>query len=477
MKNSKLDPAALKEAQEQIKGQPIEAKKETNPLTVDQARVILNTEQHLYSSMLQGCRVKIDDRVPTAGVRVSGRGQVEMMISPKFWASLEGYEGVGLLMHEMLHVLYEHMTRGKVYVHNIANIAMDIAINQYIPTHWLPKGAMMPEMKYPDFVQVQDPKTGNIVKVPHPNAGKYMWKFEKGRTFEIYYRELLKLQEELEKEMESQSTMDDHDWQENGEDFDSDGNEGKESDKQGKGRSQSGKPKDETGEGKGSESKISEEVKKMAYDSLINKAVNETTSEHPGSIPQHVIQALSDRFKAPKVNWARELKTYVGKKYSQDIESSRNRINRRLGLMAPGHKKTYSPEILIAVDSSGSVRNEWFVAFMSEIKGLLKGQDDKVEVFFFDSEVVPVKLRLSDLKEMPKRPACGGTDFQKALDYANKVKPDLLIVFTDGDAHDPKKPSFPLLWALIGPNDCKHLTAGKKIKIDEKELVEKHKSK
>lgn len=466
MSDSYVSPDALKDkTKAELEAAQVPAVKK-NLLSIDQARVILNTEQHLYSAMLQGCRLKMDNCVPTAGVRISGRGQVELMINQNFWNSLEGYEGVGLLMHEMLHILYEHLTRGKTLNPRIANIAMDISINQFIPLHWLPKGAMMPEMKYPDFVSVKD-ETGQVQQVAHPNAGEYMWKLEKGRTFEVYYKDLMKLKEELEKDMEGQSTLDDHDWQDNGEDFDESEGGGK------PGQGKDGKEK--KGAGKGGS--LSEELRKMAYDSLINKAVSEASAQ-PGSIPQHVLQALSERFKPAKVNWQKELKGYIGRKYSQDVESSRNRINRRLGLMAPGHKKTFSPEILIAVDSSGSVSDAWFASFMCEIRGILKGQDEKVEVFFFDSEVVPNKMKLSDLKVMPKRPACGGTDFQKAIDYANKVRPDLLVVFTDGDAHDPKKPAYPLLWALVGNRkDFNHLTCGKKIKIDEKEMVEKHNKK
>jgi predicted metal-dependent peptidase len=263
--------------------------------------------------------------------------------------------------------------------------------------------------------------------------------------------------------------LDEHDWQDKGEDFElRDSKDGK-----------NGKPASgDLEEGEAGRGTMSDELKKMAYDAVINRAVSEMRSSNPGSIPAHIEQALAERFKASKVNWARELRSYLGRKYSQLIESTRNKPNRRLGLLAPGNKRTYAPTILIAVDSSGSVTNEWFVAFMSEIKEILKGMDDKIEIFFFDSEVVPQTLKLRDLKTMPKRPAIGGTNFQKAIDYANKVKPDLLIIFTDGDAHDPKKPNYSLLWALVGDHrDFSHLTSGKKIKIDTKELVEKHKAK
>ena len=200
MKNSHVSADALKEVEEQIKSSS-EVSEKKNPLSIEHARVILNTEQHLYSAMLQNCRLCLTTRVPTAGVRISGSGQVELSINPNFWNSLEGYEGVGLLMHEMLHILYEHLTWGATLDQKIANYAMDITINQFIPKHWLPKGGLLPQMKYPDKLRVrpQGAKKGEYVEIPHPKAGQFIWNFEQGRSFPIYYAELIKLREERKK--------------------------------------------------------------------------------------------------------------------------------------------------------------------------------------------------------------------------------------------------------------------------------------
>ena len=453
-------------------------------LSLENARSILITEQPYYAYMLQACRFSWDDRVKTAGVRVNGVGQVELIVSPKFWNALEGYTGVGLLMHEMLHILKEHLNRGKELNHRIANMAMDITINQFIPPHWLPKGALMPEMTQPDKIQQQvKTPTGDIVTIefPNPKAGQVIWSFEKGKSFEIYYGELMKLREKQKEEMDKQNTMDNHDLQSEGMDGDGDESDGPKGDQEsagGKGKEdkegKEGASKDASGDSKD----VSKDVQKMAYDALINKATDEYRSNKAGNLPMHIQQDIMERFKPAVVNWKRELKKVIGRAISRHIESTRTRLNRRLGIYAPGYKKTYTARIRIGTDISGSVRDEWFVAFMSEVKEMVKGFDEAVELFFFDADVCEEKMKITEMKTMPRRPGAGGTVFNSAVKYANEKPVDLLIIFTDGDAPAPSiKSKSKVMWCVIGDyTDGKHLEkTGKLIKLDSKELLNKKK--
>jgi hypothetical protein len=202
MNDNYVNPDALKEI-DQTNKEASESTEKKNTLTIERARLILNTEQHLYSALLQNCRQAIS----TAGVRISGTGQVELSINQKFWDSLEGYQGVGLLMHEMLHILYEHLTWGKLLDQRIANFAMDITINQFIPKHWLPRGALLPEMKYPDKIKVQvsGGENAEFVELDHPKAGQHIWNFESGKNFLVYYSALIKLRDERRKEQKEKN--------------------------------------------------------------------------------------------------------------------------------------------------------------------------------------------------------------------------------------------------------------------------------
>jgi len=246
-----------------------ENKEKVPGIEIEKARAILITEQPFFACLLQACKFSWDERVKTAGVRVNSSGQVELVVSRKFWDGLDGYEGVGLLMHEMLHILNEHLVRGSDYNFRIANLAMDIAINQYIPKGWLPKGALLPEMKNPD--------------------GSMLWKFEPKKAFEVYYVELLKIKEQLENEK-------------NGKNGNGNGS-GKPGDGQSQGQPGDSLPdtldnhnyKPEEGESEGkapANGGVTEEMEKLAYDALINKAISDAKDRFPGSIPLHVERLL-----------------------------------------------------------------------------------------------------------------------------------------------------------------------------------------
>ena len=95
--------------------------------------------------------------VPTAGVSRQGINY-QLYINENFWNKLNTNQHIGLLKHELLHIAFFHITD---YEHltdkEIANIAMDIEINQYIDKDLLPPGPQLPE-SYPELKL--EPKKG-----------------------------------------------------------------------------------------------------------------------------------------------------------------------------------------------------------------------------------------------------------------------------------------------------------------------------
>jgi predicted metal-dependent peptidase len=430
---------------ESDKIQPDEKKTETPPrvydLTIDKARAILVTEEPYFACLLQSCHFRWDDRVQTAGVCVTRRANVELVVARKFWNTLKGHEGVGLLKHEMLHLLHEHLTRGKELNKKIANLAMDIAINQFIKRHQLPEGGFLNDgLHLPNGPQhPAQAETDQLIKSLN---------LEENKTFEVYYLQLLKKKEELDKE----NPMDNHEWQSDSGEGDGENEEPKEG---------------ETGEGMVGQT--ADELRKAAIDNVLKKALQETKDRFPGRVPMHVEQLINERFKPARIDWRKALRNYMGRRISAVVESTRTRLNRRLGLLAPGYRRTYMPKISIGVDASGSVPNSMYACFMNEIKAILKDQEERVEIFFFDSSVCEEKLKLSKLKEIPKRPACGGTSFAAALNYATTQKPDLCIILTDGGDTPPPKTNYPVIWAIYGKACDKNRFHGKVIEVDERE--------
>ena len=82
------------------------------------------------------------DQLPTAGVCKNGIN-FQLMINEKFWTDLSEEHKLGLLKHELLHIAFQHLTTFTMFSDKkMANIAMDMEINQYIDGHWLPEGGI-----------------------------------------------------------------------------------------------------------------------------------------------------------------------------------------------------------------------------------------------------------------------------------------------------------------------------------------------
>ena len=98
-----------------------------------------------FGCLVQRCSINWTFAMPTAAVRVLPNGNLEMVINPEFYCQLTPKERVGLVLHEMYHLTCDHLSRSFGLDPQIANIAMDTAINQHIPIDYLPPGALLPE--------------------------------------------------------------------------------------------------------------------------------------------------------------------------------------------------------------------------------------------------------------------------------------------------------------------------------------------
>lgn len=351
--------------------------------------------------MLNQCIFRWTNTIPTACIGLNGAGNPVLMINKEFFSNLSEQHRVGLLQHEILHLAQGHLFRGKDLNHQVANQAMDIAINQYINSDYLPTGGLMPAM----------------------------FNLPTGKSFEYYYVELMK------NAPNPNSPMDQHNWEE---------------------------LLDKVGE---STDGLSEDMQKQAAKNIIEVAVKEAEATIPRCTPISVLEAIKTEYNPSKTSWKTLLRRYVGKHYSEEREASRSRPNRRMGLMSPGSKRMDAPKLMIAIDQSGSVSNEMISQFMNEIHWMLNSVKDKVEVVYFDTKIHhSVTLdKLSDVNK--QRYANGGTNFDCIVDYANNKRPDLVIILTDGEADAPKEHKFPILWGIVGELKITEHLKGRVIRI------------
>lgn len=550
--------------------------------------ILLNYEPYL-ACLVQRCTRVYTDKVPTAAVRIMPAGVIELLINPEFFYNQSQEERVGLIWHEMYHLICDHINRSWGLDHKRANISMDEAINQLIPRELLPKRAILPEYfnheknKAFEFYYNLHLQRDDADKYQQPKAyqGGVDDKRKKNELQEQIKKALEKQKEISEKQKEQQAKQEnttatgsssnvketqkgmskEQDSQEHNQETiteqlanngmqdqaqQSDGiadqmkdlrkqmedlqksypekggdnlakaqsemqklqeemksaqqeieealneldnlkkqQQQRESQKQqGQG---GGEPQDGSGSGQEGDdgdtphvidnhdmwhtSPATKEDQKRSLTNTLVQAMHDTERQWgKKSIPAELRIMLEEAMKKPKVDWRKLIRNFAGRCFVNEQLYSRKKPSRKFGYLVPGKVQKFGPKVIIAIDCSGSVGNEEYVEFMAEFKGFTSHIAEKIEVVFFDTELSDKKLMIdSQFKEIPARPAMGGTDFQCVIDYANEQKPDLLVFLTDGAAPCPTKPRYNVLWGIVGGRVNPELKFGKQVLIELKD--------
>lgn len=138
---------------------------------------------------------------------------------------------------------------------------------------------------------------------------------------------------------------------------------------------------------------------------------------------------------------------------SANRKLTRMRPSRRYGFKAMGSRYERKANILIAVDSSGSIQEDSFEHFYKAIKNIFfLGIIEKIDLIFFDVNLKNSQpIRFSKNINLDEIKGKGGTDFQCAIDFFENHLSDYsgMIVFTDGDGAVPKiNTQKNILWIL-----------------------------
>jgi len=147
----------------------------------DRAKVNLISRPNavFFSTILFSLRHRWNSTIPTAGV-----DGINLFINPNWFMSLQENERVGLLVHEVMHVVYQHMLRGEHKDKEKYNQAADYVINLELQDqgYVLPQGGLIDE-QYRDMSTEQvydllpDKPSGSPdydcdIKVPEDGEGE-----------------------------------------------------------------------------------------------------------------------------------------------------------------------------------------------------------------------------------------------------------------------------------------------------------------
>lgn len=367
--------------------------------------------------------------VPTAGVSKQGINY-QLYLNEDFWKSLSPNQHMGLLKHELLHIAFFHITDfDHLTDKEIANIAMDIEINQYIAKDLLPPGPQLPE-SYPELKLepkkgtqyyydklMQGKKNGNC-----PNLNAVLAAMAQG---EIKVRISAKGGGQMEVQLPDHST-----WEE----FDN----------------------------------LDEATKKLikTQTAHILSEVAEQVQKSRGTVPGEMAEILEriTKLEPPKFNWRGYLRRFVGGSIKTFTKMSKHKPNFRF-LDNPGLKHKQKRKILVAIDTSGSVSTNELVEFLGEINHISR---TGTEVIIAQCDAAIKKIGKFDPKQDFEISGRKGTSFHPVTDYydANWKKFNCLIYLTDGEAPAPDKCRGPVLWVHSSQSNINEDLHGLKIKLN-----------
>ena len=319
-----------------------------------------------------------------------------------------------LVGHEVLHAVYDHMGRRGNRDPKLWNIADDYCVN------W-------------DLVEQ---RVGDKIPVALYDS-KY-----KGMSAEEVYDDLYENADKINIDELMKRLLDEHlDGDEKDGEGDGDG------DKPGNGRP-----------------KLSEAEKKEIRDEIKEAVLAAAQASGAGNIPGGVKRMIKDLCE-PVMDWRELLQQQIESTIKSDFTWARpSRRAWHMDAVMPGMKPGEQIDVVIGIDTSGSITDQDLKIFLSEIKGIMEAYDEyKITVMGWDTEVNNVATFTSDnLEDISsfEPGGGGGTDPHCVWNWLqeNQIEPKKLIMFTDfcffGWSPDEVELYCDTVWIIKGNPNC-----------------------
>jgi predicted metal-dependent peptidase len=336
-------------------------------------------------------------QIDTAGVSPNGLN-FQLSINQNFWNGLSKEHRLGVIKHELLHLCFFHIfMRDSFKNWKLFNIAADLEVNQLIHPGYLIPDALTIDM-FPDL------------NLPAKAGTKRYYELLQNNLRSSNSSSILK---EIYDNSDLHGDWDDILTDENGDKVDS---------------SQRNLMKSQI------ETQLKDVVSNIKDRGLI-----------PGELKVIIDEVL--KIKEAVFNWKAYFRRLMG--YSFNIFTKKTYRNPSLRFEdSAGLKIKKKHNILVAIDTSGSVSDDELMDFFSEIYHIYK-TDCRIEIIECDTRITDQYIYTGKFRG--KVTGRGGTDFQPVIDYynENKGKYTVLIFFTDGGAPiDKLKPFKKMIWVI-----------------------------
>jgi predicted metal-dependent peptidase len=427
-------------------------------------RLLMNDNPFFGMYLLGVNKYEIDHSIPLAAVGMEGYN-FKLLLRKDAYLSIPEPQQVGVLKHEILHISLGHLGpyyRAKCPDHKIFNIAADLEINQYIPRDELPQDGMFLDT-FPDYNLPE--KAGTVA---YYDILKQKIEDLKGEYPDEFYGD------PCPGNGPDQGPKNPGDSPDGGQDEQEGSSPAPSGDKDGNSESQSGKglsqsdrtlmdmykdgdpshgnwnnPDLEPGESETGYWEAVDEIRRQQVRRAYQEAQRSTGGKARGYIPGNLVEVIDKLLekKDPVVNWRGYFRRFVAASQNVKVnKTKRKESNRFIGM--PGLKFNPKHEILVAVDTSGSVSTDELVNFYTELNFIHRA-GVKITVAQCDAGISDVQK--FNPKNQVNIHGRGGTDFDPPLEYINKNKSKYtcLVYFTDGACCPPSiKTTKPILWVI-----------------------------
>jgi predicted metal-dependent peptidase len=184
----------------------------------------------------------------------------------------------------------------------------------------------------------------------------------------------------------------------------------------------------------------------------ISQAANHAKSI--GKLPG-VLERLVHDILEPKVDWRVLLARFIDNAARNDYAwMPPNRRHIHDGIYLPALNNMELNELVIALDTSGSISPEELNLLGTELSAILENNPARIHLLYCDVAVVDwlsISREELPLKIEPK--GGGGTDFRPAFEWVERqgVRPACFIYLSDMRCDKfPQEPDFPVLWGRLG---------------------------
>lgn len=355
-----------------------------------------------FATLALFARVEQSQQVPTAATDGNN-----IYVNPGFFMPLTAAERDGLLLHEVLHAALLHVPRRSGRDPQLWNVAADIVINGMILKQGLtlPQGGLRDERR--EHLSVEE-------------------------VYELLLRE-------AEQQPQQQGGIGEDLLEEAPGDAGSAEQEGQESENKAAGKSgkPSPKPGDPGGDGERHWRQAMDQARIVARSSLAGK--------EPAGIEREIGSAG-----AARLDWRTYLWRFLTRTPTDFGDFDRRFVGDELYLESLAGE---SVNVLVAIDTSGSLDSGDMQAFMGELRGILHAYPHlQCELYYADAALYgPYRLRARD--PIPTPVGGGGTDFRPFFEatarHAFTHGTTVAIYLTDGYGSFPSKaPRYPVLWVV-----------------------------